>query len=350
MQSDSIAGAILGCAVGDALGLPYEGLSRRRAAGILGEPTRYRFLFGRGMVSDDSEHTCMVAQAFCASPDDPARFAQQLAARLRWWLLGIPAGIGFATIRAILKLWCGCSPSSSGVYSAGNGPAMRSAVLGAAIDDVNSLREFVSASTRITHTDAKANEGAFAVALGAWCAKRDLDQPDAYFEQLRRCSGESISDEFSELMARVEGSLISQETTAAFAENLGCGRAVSGYVYQTVPVVLHAWLCSPRDYRMAVQAVISCGGDADTLAAIAGAIVGSAVGRSGIPEEWLSGLWEWPRSVHWMESLSDAMTSAAAGQKPVQPPRTFPLVGLLRNSIFLSAVLGHGFRRLLPPY
>ena len=66
-QADAVAGAILGCAVGDAIGLPYEGLSKRRGVRLLREPDRHRFISGRGMVSDDTEHTCMVAQALCAS-------------------------------------------------------------------------------------------------------------------------------------------------------------------------------------------------------------------------------------------------------------------------------------------
>ena len=43
-QVDAIAGAILGCAVGDAIGLPYEGLSKRRGVRLLGAPNRHRFL------------------------------------------------------------------------------------------------------------------------------------------------------------------------------------------------------------------------------------------------------------------------------------------------------------------
>ncbi|MFO0811068.1 MAG: ADP-ribosylglycohydrolase family protein [Gemmataceae bacterium] len=68
MQTDAIAGAVLGCAVGDAIGLPYEGLSKRRGVRLLGEPDRHRFFVGRGMVSDDTEHTCMVGQSLCADP------------------------------------------------------------------------------------------------------------------------------------------------------------------------------------------------------------------------------------------------------------------------------------------
>jgi ADP-ribosylglycohydrolase len=135
MQTEAIAGCILGCAVGDAIGLPYEGLSRRRGVRLIGEPTRHRFLPGRGMVSDDTEHTCMAGQALCECPADPDAFARAFARRLRWWLLGGPAGIGSATLRATIKLWAGFSPANSGVFSAGNGPAMRSAVLGAAETD-----------------------------------------------------------------------------------------------------------------------------------------------------------------------------------------------------------------------
>ena len=54
------------------------------------------------MISDDTEHTLFVAQALLAHPNDPAAFQRCLAWKLRLWLLGLPAGIGFATLRSIL--------------------------------------------------------------------------------------------------------------------------------------------------------------------------------------------------------------------------------------------------------
>jgi hypothetical protein len=48
--------------------------------------------------------------------------------RLRFWLLGLPAGIGLATGRGIFKLWCVYHPEQAGVFSAGNGPAIFSVV------------------------------------------------------------------------------------------------------------------------------------------------------------------------------------------------------------------------------
>ena len=51
-----IESSLLGTAVGDALGLPYEGLTPERGQKLIGYPDRFRFLPGRGMVSDDTEH------------------------------------------------------------------------------------------------------------------------------------------------------------------------------------------------------------------------------------------------------------------------------------------------------
>ena len=71
-----------------------------------------------------------------------------------------------ATARACLKLWLGFPPKRSGVYSAGNGPAMRSALLGAYFyDDRAHIERFVTASTTLTHTDPRALTGALAVGV-----------------------------------------------------------------------------------------------------------------------------------------------------------------------------------------
>ena len=95
---EAFVGVLLGTAVGDALGLPAEGMSRQRIQRRWHGQWRHRFLFGRGMISDDTERTLFVAQALLAHPNDPAAFQRCLAGKLRLWLLGIPAGIGFATL------------------------------------------------------------------------------------------------------------------------------------------------------------------------------------------------------------------------------------------------------------
>jgi ADP-ribosylglycohydrolase len=347
----AVVGAILGTAVGDALGLPYEGLSRRRGIRLLGEPDRHRFFFGRGMVSDDTEHTCMVAQALIASGADAESYGRQLAQRFRRWLLGLPAGIGWATLRAILKLWCGFGPGRSGVFSAGNGPAMRSAVIGAAIDDLPRLRALVGVTTRITHSDPKAEYGALAVALAARHART---HPEAdgrgYLEELRSLLPQAAALEFLPLMEAAVRSAAAGESTATFTEARGWRRGVSGYVYRTVPASVHAWLRDPLDFRAGVGNVIRCGGDTDTTAAIVGGIIGSAVGKAGIPSELMTTLFEWPRTVAWMERLGENLEQTLTEGKAAIPPRLFAPALFCRNQVFLLIVLAHVLRRCLPPY
>jgi len=351
IDREAIVGCLLGTAVGDALGLPYEGLSRRRAAGLFGPPDRHRLLTGRGMVSDDTEHACLTAQALIAAGVDLDALTRQLASRLRLWLLSVPAGVGFATLRATLKLCAGVSPQRSGVYSAGNGPAMRSVVLGPAIDDPPLLWSMVRACTRITHTDPKAAYGALAVALAARMqSERAGADPGRFATRLAEMLMDEPAAELIGLIDQIRQSLARNESTEQFAASLGLDRGVSGYVYHTVPVVLHAWLRHPADYRNALIEVIRCGGDTDTTGAILGGIIGSGVGKDGIPAEWLRGLCEWPRTVDWMERLATQLANVRNSRTTARPLR-LPVYGVLpRNLAFLAVVLAHGFRRLFPPY
>jgi ADP-ribosyl-[dinitrogen reductase] hydrolase len=77
----------------------------------------------------------MTLQALITSGGEVESFRHSLAWRLRWWLLGLPAATGWATARALVKLWIGFNPQHSGVFSAGNGPAIRAPILGATIAD-----------------------------------------------------------------------------------------------------------------------------------------------------------------------------------------------------------------------
>lgn len=306
----------------------------------------YRFFFGKGMCSDDTDHACMLAQALASSAGNPRRFASSLGWRLRFWLLGLPAGVGFATLRSILKLWLFFPPQFSGVRSAGNGPAMRSALLGVCFaNDDAALIQHVAANTGITHRDPRADCGALAVALAARSSMGG-ESPAEYLAHLRRFLAPlgAAGNELVTLAERAAASAARREPTAAFADSIGCARGVSGYMYHSVPVALHAWFSSPRDFPAAVTAVIRCGGDTDTIAAITGAIVGAGVGKAGIPQRWLANLWDWPRGVRWIERVAEG---AVRGEHPLF---IAPWWLVARNFGFLLLVLAHGFRRLAPPY
>lgn len=352
VQGDAAVGCVLGTAVGDALGLACEGLSARRQGRWYPSLDGYHLLFGKGLCSDDTEHTCLVAQALLASGGEEADFERDFAWRLRWWFAGLPAGIGLATLRSILKLWLFVPRRFRGVHSAGNGPAMRSAILGVCFaDDEPRLARLVRISTRLTHLDPKAECGALAIALAARSSQRG-DTYATFVDDLRRLSADhgAAASELLELVERVGQSVRAGQGTTEFAKSLGNGGGVSGYMYHSVPAVLHAWQSHPRDYRAAVTAVIRCGGDSDTTAAMVGAIVGAGVGKQGIPAKWLDDLVEWPRTVAWMETLARHAAHAASHGQPRQP-HALSIPGLcLRNAGFTALVLCHGLRRLFPPY
>lgn len=342
-HEQAIIGCLLGTAVGDALGLPCEGMSPHRQLKWFPSLDRHHFLFGYGMTSDDTEHTCMVAQALLVSGGEPERFAKSLRWRLRWWLLGLPAGIGRATLRSIVKLWFG---GQEGVFSAGNGPAMRSAILGVCFGhDRELLRQLVRLSTRITHIDPKAEYGAFAVALAAhYGSTKASIEPEQFVNELRESLPEE-SAEFLKLVEQAKDSAIRGETARQFAESLGLKRGVTGYIYHTVPVVLQVWFRDNQRYREPIVDLIRAGGDSDTTAAILGGILGAGTGREAIPDAWLKGICEWPRSVKWMEKLGRRLSTLEAGQ-PQNTVWLFVPGLLLRNLIFLIAVL---FHIILPP-
>ncbi len=350
---EAVVGALIGLAVGDALGLPWEGISRRRQARWAPTLERHRFFFGCGMVSDDTEHACMVAQAVAASGGDPAQFTRNLSWRLRFWLLRMPAGIGLATLKSILKLWVGFRPSRSGVFSAGNGPSMRSPILGVLYEhDVIRRRALVHCSSILTHRDGKAECAAQAVALAASmsCRKDVAIEAGDFF---KACEAEQWEGgaEFYGLLDQVKRSLAAGESTGDFAiRALGLEKGVTGYSYHTVPIVLHAWLRHPEDYIAAVKEVIRCGGDTDTSAAIVGAITGARVGVEGIPVAWREGLIEWPCGEAWIRRVGARAAKSARQHRRTKP---VPMNGagvVLRNVFFAVVVLTHGFRRLLPPY
>jgi ADP-ribosylglycohydrolase len=323
-------------------------MSKRRQSRICPKLDGHHYFFGRGMISDDTEHACLTAQAVIAAGGDAQRFARVLAWRLRFWLLGLPASVGFATLRALIKLWLGFPPHRSGVFSAGNGPAMRGALLGVCYGgDPKRLRDFVRASSRLTHTDPKAEWGAYAVALAAYLASQGREvAPQDFCAAL----GEQLPEakELHDLIRRSAEN--AGRSAEEFAVDLGLDGGVSGYTLHTVPVALHAWLRHQTDYRQAVLSAIRCGGDTDSVAAIAGGIVGARAGRAGIPAAWIDGLWEWPRNAGWMTRLAERTAAAVSSRRPEQMAPVFWPGIFFRNGIFLAVMLGHGVRRLLPPY
>ena len=301
--------SLLGTLVGDTLGLPYEGLSAKRGTRLLPFPLRQRLLFRHGMPSDDTVQSYLVLKALIQSHGSTTDFQRHLSQSLRVWFLSIPPGIGLSTIKACLRICVGLGLDRSGVRSAGNGAAMRSAVIGAyfASDDEGRTR-FVAASTVVTHTDPLAVQGAQLIALAAaLVASGEAEQFDSEAREL--CADWPWSAKWPD-------------------------SGPTGYVVHSVNAVIDLWKRFGNEPARAMEGVIQLGGDTDSVGAMLGGILGA-------------GSVEWP--TEWTRTLGFPRVSDV---RSIDEPG--PDAGYVRlvaaNLLALPPILLFGLRRLLPPY
>jgi ADP-ribosylglycohydrolase len=291
------------------------------------------------MVSDDTEHAVMTLLSLRESDGDAGQFEKALARHLRWWLAAVPAGVGLATARSILKLWIGFPPSSSGVVSAGNGPLMRAPVIGLFFNEDAEQRErHIKISTSMTHRDPRAVEAALMIGEATAIAAGPKEEED---QILRRLERHVTSDEMRLRFAKIREHLAARQSVNAFADSFSRKAGfVSGFAPDTAAVAIYAWLHHRGDFTATVESVIRCGGDTDTVAFVAGSIAGAEVGIKGLNSSWLDALSDYPLSVGFLKNMMERENA----HFPFWPQLVF------RNLVFLIIVLTHGFRRLLPPY
>lgn len=329
-DGDRLAGVLLGTAVGDALGLPAENLAPAEIRRLFGRVDRFRLLGRTGYVSDDTEHTAFVAQALIEQRDDPAQCARAFARRLRGWVLRLPFGVGFGTLRACLKLCCLVPPTRSGVRSAGNGAAMRAAIVGVVFaQDAARRRSFGEALARTTHTDPRAVAGALWVAEAAACLSRG--------EPLVLPGPETEDLALRERLEAAAGLVAKGAGVAEAARELG----TTGFVLHTVPFAAFLVARFGDSPRQALEEAVAAGGDTDTVGAIVGALAGARHGLSGLPADLVQDLEDGPLGRGHLLALARALL-----EPPAPAPRFSGLRLLLRNALLVPVLLGHVARRV----
>ncbi len=219
---------------------------------------------------------------------------------------------------------------------------MRAPLIGSfAHDDPDYRRALVSASTRLTHRDRKAEQGAQSVAAAAAFGIRT----GPAFDGVAALTAALEEVEEPTMRARLDEARRSLATpTSRLVEGWGLGDGVTGYIVDTVPAVLHCWARHAGNAEPAIQEMICCGGDTDTTAAIVGGLAVATKGVQSLPSDWIEGIVEWPRSVSWMMRLGEALATSTA------PPRYWAVGTLPRNLVFLALVYAQIARRMLPPY
>ncbi len=283
-------GAVLGLAIGDALGMPYEGWDSESIKSSLGElefkPAPFRGLASGQFTDDTKMALCHLESLIEKRKLDSEDTAQKF---LAWFKSGDWRGIGGTTLRAMRKLEKGASWRESGIsgkYAAGNGGAMRIAPVGLFYTkDTENLREGVEKAVIITHNNEEAVEGAVAI---AYLVARGAE----------RGTLKEKEDLFSELLEFLKLSEVKKNLTKAFdllEENLPPSEAArilgnSGYVVESVASAIYFFFYFPRDFRKAAHEALLCGGDTDTICAMTGAISGAFLGEESIPFELRHGV------------------------------------------------------------
>lgn len=274
---------LLGTAIGDALGVPFESMLINNPAlvkwsGKTFDGSMYHQL-QPGQFSDDTQMSLMVAESLIQNkgfnPDD-------LSARYVDWIVsGAARGYGKTTLAAVQALQAGTHWSESGVVgSYGNGTAMRAAPFGVYYkSDLTTLIEFVKVDSAITHNSEEAEAGALAIAIAAYyaCNKDTENLLDKISEHLP-------DSKVKKTVSSLDSLINSHDITSEQALRVLGTRAD---VRQTVPAALYCFIRF-GSYHEAVLTAIKAGGDTDTTAAIVGALFGARLGMDGISDDFYS--------------------------------------------------------------
>ncbi|WP_439125912.1 MAG: ADP-ribosylglycohydrolase family protein (plasmid) [Pseudomonas rhizophila] len=350
VSSDIYMDALIGTAMGDSLGLPFETLSKRRVRVLVRGRLTQRFFGEFGMVSDDTEHALLTARALMDSRSDARLFERHLSRRLKRWLLALPPGVGKATLLSTITM-CFRSPAKSGRPSAGNGPLMRAPIIGLYHAGDQVTRDaFVVASTCMTHTDPRAVFMSAAVAdicaasiVGrlSWLQMSDLFRKAAY----RHASPESQAHlaELENLLCALDYEDAEGSSTESALNLIGCSSGIDGYAYRTA--LASAFVASrARSARHATEDVIFQGGDTDSTAALTAAICASS-GLS-FPRSDIGTIRDWPVSHAYLELHARGLS----GRQPCTISEPNYVLQVLRNMALFFIAIGHVGRRMLPPY
>jgi ADP-ribosylglycohydrolase len=234
---------MLGAIAGDIIGSVYE---RNKAWQAVRSPAFEPLFAPRARFTDDTVLTAAVADGILRGAD--------LADVLKEYARMYP-GAGYG---AIFARWAG-SDDREPYGSWGNGSAMRVSPVGFAYDSLEEVLVRAKWSAEVTHNHPDGVKGAQATAAAVFLARTGTPK-DEIREYVERKFGYDLGTPLDELRP-------------GFVFDVSCAG--------TVPPALRSFL-EADGYEGAVRLAVSLGGDADTLACIAGGVAGAYY---GVPAE-----------------------------------------------------------------
>lgn len=275
---------LVGCAIGDALGNPFE--MRPAASPMLTEWDglfKAGGTFWKGEAGQYTDDTLMsIALASSLIEKDGFDVEHVAAQYLAWYETGNTRGIGNTTAGACVNLKMGATWQESGLTDltcAGNGTAMRASPIGLFYrNNIGTLMESALLDASITHNSLEPKMGSIAVALATAFLANGTHSQIGVLEEVKEILSESVVKEKLELAY----SHLKDGTSPILAlADIG----VSGYVPETVGAAFYCFGATDN-FKDAVVMAVKAGGDTDTTAAIVGALAGTFYSLDGIPEEY----------------------------------------------------------------
>ena len=293
---DRARGALLGTFVGDALGMPFEG---EPPAAIPERLEMVEARLGRGTYTDDTQMAIALAESVlaCGGIDEEHLARAFLAAYdpRRGY------GSGTRTVLALIADGVPVSEAATRAFapggSLGNGAAMRVAPVAVRYtDDRDAMLDAARRSARVTHAHEVAVDAAAAQAAAVAAALRGDDVLGAARVAV-------ATDELRRGLAEAADLLAERPPPEAVAAVLGNG--FTGH--ESVPAAIYAAAAHPR-FEDAVSFAVRCGGDTDTIGAMAGAIAGAREGAGVIPARWLDALEDGEKGRSHVASLAERLS------------------------------------------
>ena len=308
-------GALAGLALGDALGMPTQAMSPAQIRAVYGRITGlvdgdasqpYAPGMPAGSVTDDTEQALLVAFLLVrgrgASSGRVALDAGEFAhALLAWEDSMIERGsldlLGPSTKAALERVRAGEDPLSVGGAGTTNGAAMRVTPIGIAVStaDPEAFADAVWSSCQVTHATRQGFQSAALVAA-AVSMGIDWDTPSASDMTALLWKALTYVDSLPERGAWTPDPDVVAATRRAMqlvanpaSSSLECLVAQVGTSVASAQAIPMAFALLARDPSpRALLDAANIGGDTDTIGAIAGAILGGALGEQVLPADSLS--------------------------------------------------------------
>jgi ADP-ribosylglycohydrolase len=268
---------LIGLAIGDAMGEPFEGLSRSQIMAFGG----VRGFFHEPKITDDTLLSILVAESIVEQGGVCGRGIARKFVLNRDKLIRL----GPTTTHALMKLEDDINYVSR--RGTTDGAAMRAAPIGlACVDDI--VDKTVEAS-QITHGTDVAISGACSISCAVDAAVRSMRKDDiinACIEGATCGRGYGVKTELPRVDEMIELAL--GTSVERLPEEIG----VSMEAHEAVPCAIVVFYTS-KNFKDAVITAVNLGGDTDTIAAMTGAISGAFYGD--VPKEWINGMREGER-------------------------------------------------------